>query len=87
MNISYDRFVRTTDPSHEKEVQKIFKKMYEKGDIYLGKYEGLYCSPCESFFTESQLIDGKCPDCGREVKKASEEAYFFRLSNYQDKLI
>ena len=87
MNTSYDRFVRTTDPKHEKEVQKIFNKMYEKGDIYLGKYEGLYCTPCESFFTESQLVDGKCPDCGREVKKASEEAYFFKLSKYQDKLV
>ena len=87
MNTSYDRFVRTTDPNHEKEVQKIFNKMYEKGDIYLGKYEGLYCTPCESFFTESQLVDGKCPDCGREVTKASEEAYFFKLSKYQDKLV
>jgi len=87
MNTSYDRFVRTTDPIHEKQVQKIFKKMYDKGDIYLGKYEGLYCTPCESFFTESQLIDGKCPDCGRAVQHASEEAYFFRLSKYQDKLI
>ena len=87
MNTSYDKFVRTTDPIHEKQVQKIFKKMYDKGDIYLGKYEGLYCTPCESFFTESQLIDGKCPDCGREVKQASEEAYFFKLSKYQDKLV
>lgn len=87
MNTSYDRFVRTTDPDHEKKVQKIFKKMYDKGDIYLGKYEGLYCTPCESFFTESQLIDGKCPDCGREVQYASEEAYFFKLSKYQDKLV
>ena len=87
MNTSYDRFVRTTDSVHEKQVQKIFKKMYDKGDIYLGKYEGLYCTPCESFFTESQLVDGKCPDCGREVKKASEEAYFFKLSKYQDRLI
>lgn len=87
MNTSYDRFVRTTDPKHEREVQKIFKKMYDKGDIYLGKYEGLYCTPCESFFTESQLVDGKCPDCGREVHKASEEAYFFKLSKYQDRLI
>ena len=87
MNTSYDRFVRTTDPNHEIQVQKIFKKMYDKGDIYLGKYEGLYCTPCESFFTESQLIDGKCPDCGREVTKAEEEAYFFRLSKYQDKLM
>ena len=87
MNTSYDRFVRTTDKRHEEVVQKIFKKMYDKGDIYLGKYEGLYCTPCESFFTESQLVDGKCPDCGREVHKASEEAYFFKLSKYQDKLI
>ena len=87
VNTSYDRFVRTTDPNHEKQVQKIFNKMYEKGDIYLGKYEGLYCTPCESFFTESQLINGKCPDCGRDVEKASEEAYFFKLSKYQDKLI
>ena len=87
MNTSYDKFVRTTDPKHEREVQKIFKKMYDKGDIYLGKYEGLYCTPCESFFTESQLVDGKCPDCGRDVHKASEEAYFFRLSKYQDRLI
>ena len=87
MNTSYDRFVRTTDPKHEREVQKIFKKMYDKGDIYLGKYEGLYCTPCESFFTESQLVDGKCPDCGREVHRASEEAYFFKLSKYQDRLI
>ena len=87
VNTSYDRFVRTTDPNHEKQVQKIFNKMYEKGDIYLGKYEGLYCTPCESFFTESQLIDGKCPDCGRSVSSASEEAYFFKLSKYQDKLI
>ena len=87
MNTSYDRFVRTTDSKHEREVQKIFKKMYDKGDIYLAKYEGLYCTPCESFFTESQLVDGKCPDCGREVHKASEEAYFFKLSKYQDRLI
>ena len=87
MNTSYDRFVRTTDPAHEAQVQKIFKKMFDKGDIYLGKYEGLYCTPCESFFTESQLVDGKCPDCGREVSKAEEEAYFFRLSKYQDKLM
>lgn len=87
MNTSYDRFVRTTDKHHEEIVQKIFKKMYDKGDIYLGKYEGLYCTPCESFFTESQLVDGKCPDCGRSVQPKSEEAYFFRLSKYQDKLI
>ena len=87
MDTTYDRFVRTTDEKHEKEVQKIFKKLYEQGDIYKGKYEGLYCTPCESFFTESQLIDGKCPDCGREVHNASEEAYFFKLSKYQDRLI
>ena len=87
MDTTYDRFVRTTDEKHEKEVQKIFKKLYEQGDIYKGTYEGLYCTPCESFFTESQLIDGKCPDCGREVHKASEEAYFFKLSKYQDRLI
>ena len=87
MNTSYDRFVRTTDEKHELEVQKIFKKMYEKGDIYLGKYEGLYCTPCESFWTESQLIDGKCPDCGRSVELKSEDAYFFKLSKYQDRLI
>ena len=87
MNTSYDKFVRTTDKHHEEIVQKIFKKMYDKGDIYLGKYEGLYCTPCESFFTESQLVDGKCPDCGRDVEPKSEEAYFFRLSKYQDRLI
>lgn len=87
MNTSYDNFVRTTNENHEKVVQKIFKKMYDKGDIYLGKYEGFYCTPCESFFTESQLIDGKCPDCGREVQPKSEEAYFFRLSKYQDQLM
>lgn len=87
MNTSYDKFVRTTDKHHEEIVQKIFKKMYDKGDIYLDKYEGLYCTPCESFFTESQLVDGKCPDCGRDVEPKSEEAYFFRLSKYQDKLI
>ena len=86
MNTSYDRFVRTTDEIHEKQVQKIFKKMYDKGDIYLGKYKGLYCTPCESFWTESQLIDGKCPDCGREVQEKEEEAYFFKLSKYQKKL-
>ena len=87
MNTSYDKFVRTTDKHHEEIVQKIFKKMYDKGDIYLGKYEGLYCTPCESFFTESQLVDVKCPDCGRDVEPKSEEAYFFRLSKYQDRLI
>ena len=87
MNTTYDRFVRTTDKDHKIKVQKIFKKLYEQGDIYKGKYEGLYCTPCESFFTESQLIDGKCPDCGREVEVAHEEAYFFKLSKYQDRLI
>src|SRR5574344_1113568 len=87
MNTSYDRFVRTTDKHHEEVVQRIFKKLYDQGDIYLGKYEGLYCNPCESFFTETQLVDGKCPDCGREVVKKSEEAYFFKLSNYQDSLM
>ena len=86
MNTSYDRFVRTTDKHHEEVVQHIFKKMYDKGDIYLGKYEGWYCTPCESFWTESQLVDGKCPDCGREVEKKSEESYFFRLSKYQKQL-
>ena len=86
MNTSYDRFVRTTDPHHEKVVQHIFKYMYDKGDIYKGEYEGLYCTPCESFWTESQLVDGKCPDCGREVEPKKEEAYFFRLSKYQDRL-
>ncbi|MBQ6477239.1 MAG: methionine--tRNA ligase [Bacilli bacterium] len=86
MNTSYDKFVRTTDPKHEKVVQHIFKKMYDNGDIYKGEYKGLYCVPCESFWTESQLVDGKCPDCGREVKEQSEEAYFFKLSKYQDKL-
>lgn len=83
MNTSYDRFVRTTDKHHEKVVQAIFKKMYEKGDIYKGEYKGLYCTPCESFWTESQLVDGKCPDCGREVEEKREEAYFFKLSKYQ----
>ncbi len=87
MNTSYDNFVRTTDKNHEKVVQHIFKKMYDKGDIYLSKYEGYYCTPCESFFTETQLVDGKCPDCGREVELKSEEAYFFKLSKYQDDLI
>ncbi len=86
MNVSYDKFVRTTDDIHKKAVQKIFKKMYDNGDIYLGQYKGLYCTPCESFWTETQLIDGKCPDCGREVTESSEEAYFFRLSKYQEKL-
>ncbi|MBR6223414.1 MAG: methionine--tRNA ligase [Lachnospiraceae bacterium] len=87
MNTSYDKFIRTTDEEHEKQVQKIFKKLYDKGDIYKGKYVGMYCTPCESFFTETQLKDGKCPDCGRPVEKAEEEAYFFKLSNYSDKLI
>ncbi len=87
MNISYDYFVRTTDEYHVKKVQQIFKKLYEQGDIYKGKYEGLYCTPCESFWTESQLVDGKCPDCGREVQKATEEAYFFNLQKYAQRLI
>ena len=87
MNTSYDKFIRTTDDYHEKQVQKIFKKMYAKGDIYKGAYEGMYCTPCESFWTESQLVDGKCPDCGREVKPAKEEAYFFKMSKYADRLI
>ena len=87
MNTSYDKFIRTTDEDHEKQIQKIFKKMYEKGDIYKGYYEGMYCTPCESFFTESQLVDGKCPDCGREVQPAKEEAYFFKMSKYADRLI
>ncbi len=86
MNTSYDRFVRTTDPNHEKVVQHIFKYMYDKGDIYKGEYKGHYCTPCESFWTESQLINGKCPDCGRDVEEKCEEAYFFKLSKYQDKL-
>ena len=87
MNVSYDSFIRTTDEKHVKQVQKIFKKLYEQGDIYKGSYEGWYCTPCESFWTESQLIDGKCPDCGREVKKAKEEAYFFKMSKYADALL
>ena len=87
MNTSYDKFIRTTDADHEAQVQKIFKKLYEQGDIYKGHYEGLYCTPCESFFTESQLVDGKCPDCGREVQPAKEEAYFLKLSKYADRLI
>ena len=87
MNTSYDRFIRTTDEEHEKQVQKIFKKLYEQGDIYKGHYEGMYCTPCESFFTPSQLVDGKCPDCGRECQPAKEEAYFLKLSKYQDRLI
>ena len=87
MNSSYDNFVRTTDKDHEEQVAKIFKKLYEKGDIYKGAYEGLYCTPCESFWTESQLVDGKCPDCGREVQPAKEEAYFFKMSKYADRLI
>ena len=87
MNTSYDRFIRTTDVDHEKQVQKIFKKLYEQGDIYKGHYEGMYCTPCESFFTPSQLVDGKCPDCGRECQPAKEEAYFLKLSKYQDRLI
>ena len=87
MDTSYDKFIRTTDEDHEKQVQKIFKKLYDQGDIYKGQYEGMYCTPCESFFTKAQLVDGKCPDCGREVQPAKEEAYFFKLSKYADRLI
>ena len=87
MNTSYDKFIRTTDSYHEKQIQKIFKKLYEQGDIYKGYYEGMYCTPCESFFTTSQLKDGRCPDCGREVQPAKEEAYFLKLSKYADRLI
>ena len=87
LNISYDKFIRTTDEDHEKQVQKIFKRLYDQGDIYKGAYEGMYCTPCESFFTESQLVDGKCPDCGRPVQPAKEEAYFFKMSKYADRLI
>ena len=87
MNTSYDKFIRTTDAEHERTVQKIFKKLYEQGDIYKGYYEGWYCVPCESFYTETQLVDGKCPDCGREVTKTKEEAYFFKMSKYQDRLL
>ena len=87
MNTSYDKFIRTTDADHEKQVQKIFKKLYDQGDIYKGYYEGMYCTPCESFFTESQLVDGKCPDCGRPVTPAKEEAYFFKMSKYAPRLI
>ena len=87
MNTSYDKFIRTTDEDHEKQVQKIFKKLYDQGDIYKGYYEGMYCTPCESFFTESQLVDGKCPDCGRPCQPAKEEAYFFKMSKYADRLI
>ena len=87
LGIEYDRFIRTTDPDHVEVVQKIFKKLYDKGDIYKGEYKGLYCTPCESFWTESQLVEGKCPDCGRDVEEAREEAYFFRLSKYQDRLV
>lgn len=87
VGVSYDKFIRTTDEDHEKQIQKIFKKLYEQGDIYKGSYEGWYCTPCESFWTESQLVDGKCPDCGRPVKKAKEEAYFFKMSKYADRLL
>ena len=87
MGTSYDQFIRTTDPKHERVVQKIFKKLYDQGDIYKGRYEGWYCKPCESFFTETQVVDGNCPDCGRPVEKTSEEAYFFRMSKYQDRLM
>ena len=86
MNTTYDRFVRTSDPEHKSKVQKIFKRLYEQGDIYKGKYTGKYCTPCESFWTESQLVDGKCPDCGRECVDAEEEAYFFKLSKYADRI-
>ena len=86
LDVSYDRYIRTTDEYHVKSVQKIFKTLYDKGEIYKGFYEGMYCKPCETFWTESQLVDGKCPDCGREVKPAKEEAYFFRMSKYQKQL-
>ncbi|MEE3378034.1 MAG: class I tRNA ligase family protein, partial [Lachnospiraceae bacterium] len=87
MNTSYDKFIRTTDEDHERQVQKMFKKMYDKGDIYKGEYKGMYCKECESFYTESQIVDGKCPECGSVVTPASEEAYFFRMSKYTDRLI
>ena len=87
MNTSYNKFVRTTDKYHERQIQKIFKKLYDQGDIYKGYYEGMYCTPCESFFTPSQLVDGKCPDCGRECQPAREEAYFLRLGKYAQRLI
>ena len=87
MNISYDHFIRTTDAHHEAAVQKIFRRLYEQGDIYKGSYEGWYCVPCESFFTETQVTDGKCPDCGAPVRRAKEEAYFFRMSKYADRLL
>ena len=87
LNVSYDKFIRTTDPDHERQVQKIFRKLYEQGDIYKGAYEGLYCTDCEAFWTESQLVEGKCPDCGRDVHPAKEEAYFFKMSKYADRLI
>ena len=87
MNTSYDNFVRTTDADHKLQIQKIFKKLYEQGDIYKGAYEGWYCTPCESFWTETQLVDGKCPDCGRDVQLAKEEAYFFKMSKYADRLM
>ena len=87
MNTSYDKFIRTTDEDHEAQVKKIFKRLYDQGDIYKSSYEGMYCTPCESFWTESQLVDGKCPDCGRECKPAKEEAYFFKMSKYADRLI
>ena len=87
LDISYDHFIRTTDPEHQEIVQKIFKKLYDQGDIYKSEYEGWYCTPCESFWTEIQLVDGKCPDCHREVELVKEESYFFRMSKYQDRLI
>ena len=87
MNTSYDKFVRTTNPRHKEVVQKIFKKLYDQGDIYKGEYKGLYCTPCESFWTESQLVDGKCPDCGRDVVLTEEECYFFNMKKYADRLL
>ncbi len=87
MNTSYDKFIRTTDADHEAQIQKVFKKLYDQGDIYKGCYEGLYCTPCESFWTQSQAVDGKCPDCGRPVEPAKEDAYFFRMSKYAQRLI
>lgn len=87
LDISYDKFIRTTDDYHVAAVQKIFKQLYDQGDIYKSEYEGWYCTPCESFYTDTQLVDGKCPDCGREVERLKEESYFFRLSKYQDRLI
>ena len=87
MNTSYDKFIRTTDPGHKLQIQKIFKKLHDKGDIYKSAYKGWYCTPCESFWTETQLVNGKCPDCGRDVQMAEEEAYFFKMSKYADRLM